>query len=353
MNPNAETSMQIIINDITLLSLRPKMDRNRFELFWKKHRRLFSITDILFRIIGLIVVILIIIETTSFLIISMNTQDTTDYRIHREVYENETWAEDYFSEFQESFSKEYYPYVGFRRVPDYTGRHININRDSIRSTHFQCPAEHTYVIYFFGGSTAWGSGVRDQGTIPSLLSKKLCEQGYNVQMTNFGESGYTSTQEIIRLLLELQKGNQPDIVIFYDGFNDVNSAKSNLIAGYPYYVSARKKEFNSHDNLNIAPLFNDFYKLTDKYIPKQQWIEPQLDIELAHDTAHLYLKNNQIIRAMENEFDFKSFFFWQPTIYTKQVLSPDEKNNINMDSVLEDYYGEVSKMGFTFTYFIL
>jgi hypothetical protein len=37
---------------------------------------------------------------------------------------------------------------------------------------------------------------------------------------NFGESGFVSTQSVIQLMQELQSGNIPHLVIYYDGVND-------------------------------------------------------------------------------------------------------------------------------------
>lgn len=46
---------------------------------------------------------------------------------------------------------------------------------------------------------------------------------------------------------------------------------------------------------------------------------------------------------MENEFSFKSFFYWQPIIYTKKYPSYDEKNKIIKDKALEESYIKVLK----------
>ncbi|MBC8457124.1 MAG: hypothetical protein H8D67_03910, partial [Deltaproteobacteria bacterium] len=51
-------------------------------------------------------------------------------------------------------------------------------------------------------------------------------------------------QEVIDLFLQLQKGNIPNIVIFYDGINDTFSAFQNGISGIPQNEWNRKKEFN-------------------------------------------------------------------------------------------------------------
>ncbi len=98
-------------------------------------------------------------------------------------------------------------------------------------------------IFAFGGSAIWGEGVRDDYTIPSWLQRFLDQTAYRTQITNFGQEGYVSTQEMIVLFEQLQKGNIPDIVIFYDGFNDAGSAMGNGVAGSSYDERNRRTEF--------------------------------------------------------------------------------------------------------------
>ncbi len=66
----------------------------------------------------------------------------------------------------------------------------------------------------FGGSTLWGTGVKDEHTIPSFLQSFL---GKDYDVYNYGETGYVSMQELNYLLHMLAKGNIPEAVIFYDG----------------------------------------------------------------------------------------------------------------------------------------
>ena len=64
-----------------------------------------------------------------------------------------------------------------------------------------------------------------------------------VCVVNFGESAFVSTQGVLTLLRQLQLGNVPQLVIFYDGLNDVYSA----------YQSGRS---DAHQNLDqLARVF--------------------------------------------------------------------------------------------------
>ncbi len=139
--------------------------------------------------------------------------------MHIDVYADPDWVAEYFNEFTASYRTQYYSYVGYRRYPNFRGKYINLDEEALRRTVPDCSDRSANALRIFvsGGSAVWGTGARDEATIPSLLARKLCETGIPAKVTNFGESGYTNTQELIRLIVELRKEHIPDIVLFYDG----------------------------------------------------------------------------------------------------------------------------------------
>jgi len=292
--------------------------------------------------IGVIVVMLIILELGFYGLASMyeaNNKGTHDPRIDSDIYKDVNWAEDYYKEFDDSFNAEYFQYAGYKRLPNFNGTYINIDSNSLRKTINRCNNSNATKIFMFGGSTMWGSGSRDVGTIPSHLSKQMCKAGYNVEVTNFGESGYTSSQEVIRFQMELKKGNIPDIVIFYDGVNDVYSTYQNEIAGLPQNVINRKQDFNSRERYNLFP---NFFKGMNK-ISKNNFARISNDT-LNNDTADVYGNNIKLIKSLENDYGFKSYFFWQPSIYTKQILSYAEMADILRFVAVDKDYNNVTKL---------
>ena len=78
----------------------------------------------------------------------------------------------------------------------------------------------------FGGSAMWGWGAPDWGTIPAYLQTELERAGDRpVCVVNYAENGFVSTQNVIQLSLLLAAGDVPDVVVFYDGVNDVLAAR--------------------------------------------------------------------------------------------------------------------------------
>ena len=84
-------------------------------------------------------------------------------------------------------------------------------------------------IWFFGGSTMYDGVLSDKDTIPSLVSKKLSLKKKNFYIENFGIGGLDLHYEVNNFfnLLRFSK-NKPEIVVFYDGYNDIfNKLKYN------------------------------------------------------------------------------------------------------------------------------
>ena len=317
---------------------------NRIEQLWAKIKKKLQPLII---ILGVVLLLVILLELSSFLTLAIYlgaNSGAQDQRLDLNVFQT-AWAEQYFKEFQEASVFEYASYLGFVRKPNYNGQYVNLNEHSFRKTVPSCPsAENKYwSIFTLGGSTMWGSGARDQGTIASLLAAELCRQNIPAVVTNLGESGYVSTQELIRLQLELKKNNHPHIVIFYDGFNDVYSTFQNKEAGLPQNVAKRETEFNIHQRFNpwgLTPHFNDIVERILRKLLKENY--PPLDDTLAQETVESYIKNQEIAESLGEQFQFKPFFYWQPAIFSKNELS-DSEQKIALGEYMPQSYLKVTK----------
>jgi hypothetical protein len=125
------------------------------------------------------------------------------------------WARTHFAEAPTMPPRRYVSYIGWRREP-FQGKTINlVGPYALRATVGAAdPAKPS--VYFFGGSTMIGMGVDDANTIPSLVVQL---GGYRA--SNFGETAYTAHQSLVLLIQVLQDGHRPDVVVFYDGVNEV------------------------------------------------------------------------------------------------------------------------------------
>lgn len=253
------------------------------------------------------------------------------------------WAKEYFREFADARQSEWHPYVYWRRRP-YRGGYINIDKAGIRRTwnSTSAPSPNQLRVFMFGGSTVWGYGVRDEFTIPSLVSKRLTNHlATGVWVTNFGEWGYVSTQDVIALVLELQRGNMPDIVVFYGGINDTWAAFQSGVAGIPQNENNRVTEFNSRRRINWREGFVNrlaLYGLSRWAVGSIHGSragsysgEGTTQTEaLAGAVVDRYLQNVRIVDSLASRFGFRAVFCWQPTVFSKKHLSQREKRGLEL-----------------------
>jgi hypothetical protein len=129
-------------------------------------------------------------------------------------YANTDWALTHFMEF-DTLPTKYVSYIGWRRLP-FAGKTITIEGPYAQRRTVGPKDASKPSVYFFGGSTMWGTGADDANTIPSQFAQLT---GYRAE--NFGESAYTAHQGLMMLIRLLQDGHRPDVVVFYDGANDV------------------------------------------------------------------------------------------------------------------------------------
>ena len=331
-------------------------------------------------ILGITLLILILLEIGITLFCyrkgylqSSSSDIKIDPRSQAEVYYNIPWVKDYFKELGESFKTQWKSYVYWRREP-FKGKYINIDdkglRVTIGSNNIPSGFNSTYRIFMFGGSTLWGTGARDAYTIPSLLSKYLAKKGMNTEIANYGENGYVSTQEVIELLLQLQKENIPNVVIFYDGVNDIFSAYQHSIAGLPQNENNRVKEFNLTNTRNLDKFVGIVFheKVRELSIVRSaNYIRSQISshlneallkekekinypANLNEQVVKVYLNNMKIVTTLGKTYGFKTLFYWQPTIFTKTTLSNYEKGIVadkkDINKLFDATYSKIADQHF-------
>ena len=134
-------------------------------------------------------------------------------------YANIDWAEQHYHELDRAQLKadttDFKSYIGWRRKP-FHGKTINVEGKYAQRRTVNSGTGGAKKAYFFGGSTMWGAGANDEGTIPSQFAALT-----GMYSENFGEAGYTAHQSLMLLIEILQEGHRPDLVVFYDGINEV------------------------------------------------------------------------------------------------------------------------------------
>lgn len=215
---------------------------------------------------------------------------------------------------------QYYPHVNYRHAP-FKSKETNINDEGIRATPGSKDTEGAFRVFVFGGSTVYGAFIADWETLPAHLQIELSKVlKRDICVTNFGVNGWMTNQDVIMLMLELQKGNIPDLAIFYCGFNESRDTT--------WFNAFFGQHFSEQEKLRF-PFINYItslktYKLAEKYLKKGSSGDPQESkleainrkrSKIFSDPsmrAKRFLANVRIVKGISEEYGFPALFFWQP-----------------------------------------
>jgi len=146
----------------------------------------------------------------------------------------ETWARPFV----------YQSITQFTEAP-IAGRFVNVDAAGFRHIKDQAPwppEKEALSVFVFGGSTAFGYGVRDEDTIASFLQERLRQAtGQKVAVYNFGRGFYYSSQELLLFLRLLQQGAVPDVAVFIDGFNDIHAGAAQDLPMTPVLLQGQSR----------------------------------------------------------------------------------------------------------------
>lgn len=170
----------------------------------------------LIKIILVNVLVLLVLTFATNLLLGLYLKASKSSRADLPNYkENKEVAKKIFHDYGK-ISHEYAPFIGWKALP-YNGETIIIGKDGLRVVpEINRSIPKRLKVGFFGGSTMWGEGSTDSGTIPAqfaLLNPDL-------EIYNFGQLAFNSRQNLAMLTNLYSQGINLDIVIFYDGVND-------------------------------------------------------------------------------------------------------------------------------------
>ncbi len=257
------------------------------------------------------------------------------------VYANLEWTTEMFAE-EDRIHPLFVPYIMWRSQ-EFHGKHITITPAGLRKTWNPPLTGHEKVkkVFCFGGSTTWGVGARDDFTLPSLLAQKLNQGPTRYVVENYGEKGFSLTQEVINLVLLLKQGHLPDYAIFYDGINEVMVGTKNGEPGSIFGAdiirrqlfrrdkeTAWRKIANELQRTKISQAFLDLSRLTQSRQDQEGVITLQEETDmnrLAEAIVADYLRNVEVVKRLAQAYGFKPLFIWQPSPCAAKGLTPEEK----------------------------
>ncbi len=262
------------------------------------------------------------------------------WRAEADAYGGAPWAVDYWRE-QGQTRERWVPYSYLETMP-FQGRYINVGPDGLRRTWNRPERTGDARIYMLGGSTIWGFGSRDEGTVPSALSRLLAEAGLGAQVTNLGQNSLVSTQEVIVLLRALETRPVPDLVIFYDGANDTGSALQSGFAGQSYAERDRAREFQilkrPRDLVSALLGTTGFARLNRFVEPPRAFPPPRNPAgvdQLSREVVQRYAANVRLVQEIGRVAGFQPLFYWQPTVQDKKHRTPFEEKLLERDKAID------------------
>ncbi len=273
--------------------------------------------------------------------------------------ENETPAErEYWREFDQANKVNYHQYVLWRRAP-YQGESISIDQNGVRRTLYTQCDDKTYTIWMFGDSVMWGSGTPDPETIPSLVAQDYEKAGKPVCIVNYGEKGWSNTQETIALIEQLKHTSRtPDLVLFYDGGTEAFAAYQNGQADIHSNFNLFRNFLDNWGNTQKAGFAylqqTNTYRLLKRIATKAPFERPgqQNTRELNTDALSAavienYEQNMDIVNLLAAHYGFRAVHAWYPnlavgnkilTYYEQQVLDSEYQKFPDLGLIYQAVY---------------
>jgi lysophospholipase L1-like esterase len=301
-------------------------------------------------VIGVTIALFIVLEVAMRIVQAPRADDDAPPRVMLAGDPRaEPWFADYNRDYNATRGQRWRSYVYFGRNPSYRGRYISIDSAGHRVTPQPTTADAPAArVFLFGGSTMWGTSQRGDHTLAAEVARRLqplAGPGRRIEVVNFGETGYVNTQELLQLMLALRAGNVPDVVLFYDGLNDVFATVQYGTPGVPQNESKRADEFamgrlldpgsygqgTRRDVSRLAMLSGQALQ----QLAITRWVKglksapapvyPPAD-SAAHATARVYAENVRLVEALAARYGFTPIYVWQPNLHaSEKQLDPFEQ----------------------------
>lgn len=306
------------------------------------------------------IVAIALLEFGAFLVLSayhwIRPDGRDNFADSSPAYSEYSWAPEYWKEEKARWKSQhgrYEPFVIWGAAP-WHSKYINTDttpqgtwRRTINAKNGGCEKRNSVEVWMFGGSTLYGTGVPDQATLPSFLSRELNSAGPECfVVSNFGVEGYVTNQEIILLMEQLKAGRRPSIVIFYDGVNDsfagaispgipnAHLSLANIKARVEGSVVGRIDFLRNSNTLQLVMTGLNWLRRVRPAETKIEEIGPK-----ASATLDNYEANVHTAEILGEAYGFRVFCFWQPAlVYGHKPLDPFEMKIASNDTTKSSFH---------------
>ena len=228
---------------------------------------------------------------------------------------------------------------------------VNINSLGFRGNEFiKIKPDNTFRIFLLGGSQMFGTGATsDDTTIPGYIENYLDPNDYDftVEIINSGLKGIDSRKELL-LLENMLLDFTPDLVIVYDGLNDLRAGNSSTQIFDNWNSMCKLGQKNNFDVIiTLQPIAGFAEKsLTQKelvYLQNGKDYENNPLIDSLYE-YNLYANNLEKLENCTDKLDLRSVFDNElDSIYIDEAHVSDKGNSIVATSLLSNISSNISK----------
>ncbi|MEZ5322018.1 MAG: SGNH/GDSL hydrolase family protein [Microthrixaceae bacterium] len=224
-------------------------------------------------------------------------------------HESEPWFTDYLPELERAMANGHADLSFGTRLGTSRGRYVNVV-DGIRVGY--TPTNPTLTVWYFGGSTMFGTGQRDGHTIPSVVARLAERDGIRIRSVNFGVPAQVNWIETLRFAEALHsRAPKPDLVVFYDGVNDAGTTYERTEFGNPDPDQSVRQAISDRERRALGRTFRSEHR---RVVPAA------MRVPLA---AGQYRRGVELARWLAASEGVPVRHFWQPELATKRLSEAD------------------------------
>jgi lysophospholipase L1-like esterase len=248
--------------------------------------------------------------------------------------------------------------------------------DGVRRSYQSTAPGKRVSVWFFGASALFGDGQRDDHTIPSEFARLAEADGIALEVRNYGRPGTAIWQELQLFEQLVASGQKPDLVVFYDGFNDLAWQMNLVLSAEPTNVYDRsrgqatnaganaldatvqasgKTSGSSSDGTSLGDVADAYWDQSashhvydalhelfvgsdepavqfaagvDQSLPART---PEQIAQAARNAISIQTRAIRLATAVSDSVGAEASFFYQPTVFTKQLL-PEERKYLTLEA---------------------
>lgn len=240
---------------------------------------------------------------------------------------------------QTAICSSWYPYTEFLaiRALEDSGRFFEYaDADALGRV---APPGDSPRVWFFGGSTMEGEMEgEDDNWLAVEFARRCRDAGRPCSVRNWGQSAYQIHQEKYLFMELLRTMRPPDVAVFYDGVNEIETTGEKWMFSSSYGINRGLFDLLPDQRSVIRRLSRRAVtSLAMLQVLANGLIRGSASVVFEHSglswspddrppaVAQNYRFNVRVIEAICQEYGIRCFFVWQPELLTRDWTSDEEK----------------------------